>query len=390
MRSGSRGRAPGLVLGAGGFCVNISWQVVVPILSLYLAHTGFGVATIGLVVGVYSLTMGLVELQAGMIASAVGRRWALLGGCAANALCLGIAGLAHTRAVVAAALAAGGAARGVLVPPMHATVADSVSPEGRGGAFGLFWLCTSIASLAGPAIGGVVAARAGDAAPLLLGAIFGLAAIPLFAAWRLPGRAAKRATFAGFAAFLSTPAVARLGAAMLLCYGLVGIWTTFLPLYAARHGVSVEIIGWIFAIQGAMYALMQVPTGRLAGGEHGGRLTLAAIAGMGGVELALPLMHGAPPLLAAGAVFGMAFGIMPVTFVMRMTRRVAPEEYTAALSVYNAAIDLGLFAGPLLGAAVARLSLAAPFLLALPLGFAAAAIGVREPGLRAAVSPASQ
>ncbi|HLW46324.1 MAG TPA: MFS transporter [bacterium] len=390
MNTASRGGAPGIVLGAGGFCVNISWQVVLPVLSLYLAHLGFSLAAIGLVVGVFSLTMGLVELQAGVITAAIGRRWALLGGCAANALCLALAAAGHARLLVAVALAAVGAARGVLVPPLHATVADSTPPEGRGRAFGVFWLCTSIASLAGPAIGGFVAARAGEAAPFVLGALFSLAAIPLIAWWRVPGRAASRASFAGFIAFVSAPPVARIGVAMLLCYGLAGIWTTFLPLYAARQGVSVEVIGSIFAIQGGMYALMQVPIGRLAAREHGGWLTLAAILGMAGTELAVPLLRGAPPLLAAGAVYGAAFGIMPVTFVMRITRHVTPEEYTAALSVYNAAIDLGLFAGPLLGAAVARFALAAPFLLALPLGLAAAAIGVRAPETRAAVAPASQ
>ena len=154
MSTESRGRAPSLALGGAGFCVNISWQVVLPILSLYLAHIGFSLAGIGLVVGLFSLTMGLVELQASVIAAAIGRRWSLLGGCAANALCLGVAGIGHSRALVAVALAAVGAARGVLVPPLHATVADSATPEGRGRAFGGFWLWTSLAALSGPAIGG--------------------------------------------------------------------------------------------------------------------------------------------------------------------------------------------------------------------------------------------
>jgi predicted MFS family arabinose efflux permease len=389
MNTGSRRRAPGLVLGAGGFCVNISWQVVVPILSLYLAHLGFGVAAIGLVVGTFSLTMGLVELEAGVIAAAIGRRWALLGGCAANALCLAAAGIGHARVLVALALAAVGATRGVLVPPLHATVADSASPERRGRAFGVFWLCTSIASLAGPALGGLVAARAGEGASFMLGALFSAAAIPLLAGWAVPGRAASRASLRAFVEFLSTPPVPRLGITMLLCYGLAGIWTTFLPLYAVRQGIPVVTIGWIFAIQGGMYAAMQIPTGRLAARDAGGWLTFAGIAGMAGTELAVPFMHGAAPLLAAGAVYGAAFGIMPVTFVLRFTQYVTPDDYTAALSVYNAAIDLGLFAGPLLGAAVARFALSAPFLLALPLGLAAAAVGVRSRDHRTAAVPAA-
>jgi len=112
MSTASRRRAPSLLLGGAGFCVSISWQVVLPILSLYLAHVGFSLAGIGLVVGVFSLSMGLVELQASVIAAALGRRWSLLGGCAANALCLGAAAIGHSRALVAVALAAVGAASG--------------------------------------------------------------------------------------------------------------------------------------------------------------------------------------------------------------------------------------------------------------------------------------
>src|SRR6266513_436876 len=302
MSTASRRRAPSLLLGGAGFCVNISWQVVLPILSLYLAHVGFSLAGIGLVVGVFSLSMGVVELQASVIAAALGRRWSLLGGCVANALCLGAAALGHTRALVAVALAAVGAARGVLVPPLHATVVDSTTPEGRGRALGVFWLCTSLA--------------------------------------------------------------------------------------AARQGVSVVVIGWIFAIQGGMYAIMQVPTGRLVTLDRGRWLTLAGIVGMAGTELAVPLLHAGPQLLAAGAVYGAALGLTPVTFAMLLTGRVAPDQYTAAMSVYNSAIDLGLFAGPLLGAAAARFSIAAPFLLALPLGLTAVAIGLRAPRQAAAVAPA--
>src|SRR5579864_599262 len=205
MKTASRRWAPSLALGAAGFCASMSWQVVLPILSLHLAHLGFSFAEIGIVVGVFSLSMGLVELQAGVIAAAVGRRRQLLGAFAANALCLAVTAAGQARALVAVALASVGAARGVLVPPLHATVADSTPPEGRGRAFGVFWLCTSIASLAGPAIGGFVAARAGEAAPFVLGALFSLAAIPLIAWWRVPGRAASRASFAGFIAFVSAP-----------------------------------------------------------------------------------------------------------------------------------------------------------------------------------------
>lgn len=393
MKTVSRRGAPSLALGAAGFCASMSWQTVVPILSLRLAHIGFSLAEIGIVVGVFSLSMGLVELQAGVIAAAVGRRRQLLGAFAANGFCLGVAAIGNARVLVAVALAAVGAARGVMVPPLHATVADSSTPEDRGRAFGTFWLCTAFAAVAGPAIGGFAAAHAGERAPFMAASLFSLAAIPLLARWPMPGRTPGRASFGDFIAFVSTPSVARLGIVILLCYSVGGIWTTFLPLYASRQGVSVLSIGWIFALQGGMYAAMQVPTGRLVTRDHGRVLLFAAIAGTAGTVLAVPVLRSVPLLLAAGAVYGAAWGIMPVTFAMLMTRGVAADRYTAAMSVYNSAIDLGLFAGPLLGAAAGAVAgrlgagphalgaggIAAPFLLGLPLGLAALSLGLRAP-----------
>src|SRR5690348_13864645 len=135
---------PSLALGVAGFCTSISWQIVLPVLPLHLSHIGYSPAAIGLLVSVFSLSMGLVELQAGMIAAAIGRRWSLVGGYLVNALCLNLAAIARARGMVAASLAAVGGARGLLMPPLQATVADSASAETRGRAFGVFWLCSSL------------------------------------------------------------------------------------------------------------------------------------------------------------------------------------------------------------------------------------------------------
>jgi len=108
------------------------------------------------------------------------------------------------------------------------------------------------------------------------------------------------------------------------------------------------------------------------------------------VVLAVPLAHAAPPLFAAGVLYGAAAGLMPVTFATLVTWRAPAGGYTAAMSVYNAAIDFGLFAGPLLGAAAARLDIAGPFLLALPLGLVAVVMSLRTAhGLPAAAPDAA-
>ena len=360
-----------VMLGAVGFCSNVSWQVMLPVLPLHLSHIGYNIAQIGVLISMISLAMGTVELLAGPIAAALGRRGALITGFLANAVGLLLAGSARTFGMVASALAAVGAARGMLVPPLHATVAESSTAATRGQTFGIFWFLASTATLAGPAIGGLVAAKYGDRAPFYLGAAFGVVALPLAAAVTAANRPSSRAPLTGIRELLWNPDILRLCSATLLCFGITGIWMAFLPLYISRQGISVAVIGWVFTVQGLFYALMQIPTGRLVHRIRETRLALIGIAGMGAVVLLVPLFHTPTAFFLAAAAYGCAFGLIPVTFATLVTRLVPYDKYTTAMGVYNSAIDLGLFVGPLLGGGAAVLNLRAPFFVALPLGLAA-------------------
>jgi predicted MFS family arabinose efflux permease len=361
-----------------GFCSNVSWQVVVPVLPLHLSNIGYTTAQIGVLISLISLAMGIVELQAGLIAAAIGRRWALIAGFSANAVGLVLAGNARTLGMVASALAAVGAAKGTVVPPLHATVAESSTAETRGRTFGIFWFLASTAALTGPAIGGLVATKYGGRAPFYLGAAFCAAALPIAAAVGAAGRPSPRASFTSIRELVRNAGVLRLCTATLLCFGIMGIWTAFLPLYISRQGISVAVIGWVFTIQGFLYALMQIPTGRLVHRISEARLAVIGVAGIGGVVLLVPLLHSSSAFFGAAAVYGCAFGLIPVTFATLITRLVAPDKYTTAMGVYNSAIDLGLFVGPLLGgAAAAALGPSASFFVVLPLGLAAVIVTLR-------------
>jgi MFS family permease len=78
-----------------------------------------------------------------------------------------------------------------------------------------------------------------------------------------------------------------------------------------------------------------------------------------------------------GALYGLAGGLLPVTFTTLLARIVPRDKYTTAMGVYNSSGDLGFFVGPLIGGAAALLGIWAPFYLSLPLGIAAVTIGLR-------------
>jgi len=368
-----------LLIGAGGFLVAISWQVVVPVLPLHLSKIGYTPAQVGTLVSVLSLAMGLVEMQVGRIVGVFGRRHTLLGGLFANSI--GMVLVAHARVVGAmgSALAAVGVSRATFWPPLHATVADTASDEKRGQAFGVFWFWTSVAFLTGPVIGGLIAAHFGDRAAFYLGAAFSLVAIPVVIAVTTPGRPRPGVPTGGVRDVLKNGLILRVCLVNHLYYAATGIWTTFLPLYIARQGLSVVTVGWVLTVQGLTYALVQLPTGRMVDQWGSQRLILPGVIGRSVIALFVPLLHpnGSAAFIALGALYGLVGGTIPVAFTTLVARLVPQDKYTTAMGIYNSSGDLGFFVGPLIGGAASLLGLWGPFVLCLPIGTAAVLIALK-------------
>jgi len=369
------------LLGTTGFLVAISWQVVLPVLPVYLSRIGYSAAQIGTLVSLLSLAMGSVELEVGRIAGVFGHRWTLVSGLVANAAAMIWIVLTRAPLGVAVALIGVGVARATMWSPLHAAVAAVASEETRGRVFGVFWFLTSVAFLAGPVIGGVVAAEFGVRASFFLGAALSLLTLLVIIPITEPRTPTVRTPAAASWEVLRDPIVRQLCVVNHLFYAISGIWSTFIPLYMVSLKLSVVTIGWLFTVQGLTYALVQLPTGRLADRIGPERFILPGLIGRAVILLAVPLLHGAGPLLLAAAIFGFVGGFIPVTFTMLIARFSSRQHYTSAMGVYNSSGDLGFFVGPFLGGAAALLGFLAPFFLSVPLGVAGVAVGLG--GIRA-------
>jgi MFS family permease len=359
------------LFGAAGLLTAISWQVVIPVLPLHLERIGYSAAQVGVLASLLSLAMGLVELEVGRIAAVFGRRQTLVGGLLLHAAALVWAAVARAPVALSLALMAVGTARATMWTPLMAGIAEEAAAHTRGRTFATFWFVTSLGFLLGPAAGGLVASLHGGRAAFYLGSVLSLLAVPVIfpiaGAARPPVRTARLRP----AEVLRDPVFARLCLANHLHYAVSAIWSTFLPLYAAQQGLSVLAIGEIFAVQGLMYTLCQLPIGRLADRIGAERLVAPSVVGRALASLIVPFLHVPAAFFAMGALYGLAGGIVPVTFTILITRMTTRERYTTAMGVYNSSGDLGFFAGPLVGGAAALLGLTAPFLLCAPLGAAA-------------------
>ncbi|MDR6969766.1 MFS transporter [Leifsonia shinshuensis] len=117
---------------------------------------GGGLAAQQWVVDAYLLTLGSVILLAGSLSDLFGRRrvlfWGLLGFAVASVLCA----LAPTAGVLIVARGMQGVAGALLVPSSLALIFSSFSGAAQSRAIGIWTAITSLASIAGPVLGGVL------------------------------------------------------------------------------------------------------------------------------------------------------------------------------------------------------------------------------------------
>ncbi len=118
-------------------------------------------STVQWVVSGYALTFGLTLVAGGRLGDAYGRRRLMLGGLVGFVLASAAVGLAPTAELVIVARLLQGAAAGLLTPQGSGLIQELFSGAERGRAFGYFGLTVSIASAAGPLLGGLIIAAAG-------------------------------------------------------------------------------------------------------------------------------------------------------------------------------------------------------------------------------------
>ena len=119
-------------------------------------------ATIQWVVSGYALAFGLTLVAGGRLGDAYGRRRMMLVGLVGFTLASAAVGLAPNVELVIAARLLQGATAGLLTPQNSGLIQQLFSGEERGRAFGLFGFTVSMASAAGPVVGGLIIAVAGE------------------------------------------------------------------------------------------------------------------------------------------------------------------------------------------------------------------------------------
>lgn len=349
MPSAVPGRYPFALLCLIGSATFFSSYLRIPVLPLFAASLGAGPAQVGMINGAFMVTAGVLSIPAGLLVDRVGRTWPVIGGIGATAASSLLVTQCSSPQQLAGAYLLFGAGLAAFAPAMLSLVADIVPPDRLGRAYGWYTTAIYVAMTIGPATGGYLAKTVGLRNVFFVSGCL-LIIMALFALLMLPRTTThhKNELHTVLAASLTLlhnrPLRACLLATAGSCVGF-GLFLTFLPLFAASHGLDPGQVGLVFAAQAITNVVGRVPIGMIA--DRIDRRVVVSI-GLLCLALALPALGRTSQLswmvaCAVGMGIGMALTFTAISALI--VEQVPTVQRGLAMGMYNSCIYLGMMAG---------------------------------------------
>ncbi len=317
------------------------------------ADLGFGEARFGVAVSVFFGCAALTAMLVGGLADRFGRRastvvsglLALVGG-------LGLALLAHSYAVLVAALAVLGAANAALQVTANLSLATAVPQHRQGVAFGVKQSAVPLAILVGglsvPTVGAVIGWRWTFVFAAAVGGVVVLAGL------RLAPESARRLDRARPVDRPPRSALAVTAVAMAIGSAALNSFGAFVASWAFHLGMSAGAAGVLMAAGSGLSICSRLAGGYLADRRYGRNLPFVAVELAVGALAVGALSLGTLPTLVTGAVVAFAVGWAWPGVLLFAIVRVARDAPAAASSMVQAGAFAGGAAGPaVFGAVVA-------------------------------------
>lgn len=349
MPQASYGRASFLVLCLIGAATFFSSYLRIPVLPLFAATLGAGPAQVGLINGAFMVTAGVLSIPAGLLVDRLGRTKPVIGGIAATAVSSLLVTQCTSALQMAGAYLLFGAGLAAFAPAMLSLVADVVPPERLGRSYGWYTTAIYVAMTLGPASGGYLAKTVGLRMVFFVsgGLLAGMAVMAVLTLPRTQPRCKTElhAALAGSITLLqSRPLRACLLATIGSCIGF-GLFLTFLPLFAASHGLDPAQTGLVFATQAITNVVGRVPIGMIA--DRVDRRLLVA-SGLLILALSLAALGQSSQLVSMiSCTIGLGAG-MALTFTAisaLIVEQVDRAQRGLAMGMYNSCIYLGMMLG---------------------------------------------
>ena len=332
----------------------LAFTMAVPVLPDLSRRLGASPTVIGLLFGVFGVSVLLTSVPMGGWSDRHGRRGPLLAGALGLAASSAAFALATTLPFLFLARFLQGAADAVTWVVGLALVADLYAEDERGRMMGLVMAGTNVGFLAGPSLGGWLYEMGGPQVPYLV--VAGLALLcAAGVAWIRPPVHQAVAEAVPFARLLRERRVLVCASTIVLGGGALALVEPTLSLHLADvAGLGPARIGLVMGGAAVVSALLHPGMGRLADRTDLRRLMLT---GLGGIGLMLPLLALANTFPAAAVIYAafmvpVAAMVTPsLAYMAAATTAAGVRSFGVAYGIYNCAWATGLLVGPAVGGA---------------------------------------
>jgi MFS family permease len=309
-------------------------------------------ALIGLAMGIYGLTQGILQIPFGMASDRLGRKRVIIFGLLVFALGSLIAGSADTLTGLLVGRSVQGA--GAVSAAVTALLADLTRDSVRTKAMALVGASIGLMFALSLVVSPVIAAHIGLSGLFVLTAVLALLGTAVVV-WGVPAEpeAHKDAARGGLRQVLSSPALLRLNIGVFVLHAVqLAMWVA-IPAFLVQAGLGKDdhwqiylpaVLG-SFVLMGSIFAL-----------ERRGYLRavfLCAIALIALVQMALLWVSSGAPSIACLAwllfAFFCGFNVLEATQPSLVSRIAPASSRGAAMGVYNTLQSLGFFAGGVMG-----------------------------------------
>lgn len=340
--------------------------IQLPIITPYALDLGASYAFAGAIVAVYSFTNIIGNILGGHWIDKFGRKKMLLNGMVLVAIILLLYPIAQTAEQLFIIRMLHGLAGGVLIPAAFAYVGDQTRKKARGKTMALTGASIGIAAIIGPAIGGMMAARASIATVFILVSIlFFITAAIIFKWVKESYYATERGkfNFSDFLPLLKHPLILQASFAAFALMVSNGTLAFALPLNVSDMGLTSATTGILLSTFGIVALIVFLtPLNRIFDKYASVHLVIFGISLIAIALFLLSIFTSFTSNFIAMIIYGLGFALIFPSMNRIVADASTKVDRGKAYGIFYSFFSLGVVAGSFISGAVAQL-IGKPFLI---------------------------
>jgi MFS family permease len=322
--------------------------------ALYATSLGASPATVGVILGSYSVLALVLSIPAGIITERVGSGKMMFGGCFLGAAALLLIVYGRGLGMLTAGLAILGVSQVMVSIGTQVETIVGAAPRDMARAITLYFFFSSGSQIAGPVVGALLV-HGTDYPSAFLGA----AALSLTAMLAAGGPARRPAVrdavmarppaFETITSTLGEKPAARVALIVSLTAELVmAFWTTFFPLHLTRRGYGSEAVAFFFGLRAVSNSGVRLLMGRITERLSRTRALMTGLLVTAVSLVAMALLGSNVGIGLAVLVFGFAMGLYTTLAAIAVASGFPPEAAGLGVGMRILASRVGLIVGPVL------------------------------------------